>query len=157
MVVSYLIESYRRYWHRENAKYRAMLKDKQNIEAVISASEQYCDLAPLVAEVIDNVSDKLHFSPVKRPSQLHCRGWLHRYPCGVRALRYRCRYQQGHGLDRNDFRRVLQNELFQTCDFWLMPHLVVDVILTDGVAYLELVSYDTYVYWYYRKHGNRKD
>jgi len=38
-----------------------------------------------------------------------------------------------------------------------MPHLVVDVILADGVAYLELVSYGTYVYWYYRKHGNRKD
>ena len=153
-------ERYCRYLHRKNAELREQLKNEQEIQRVCVASGEYWDYTGVVADTINNAAEILHLVPVKHYTQIHYLKWLHKYHCGVWTLRYRCRYHSGYGLSRDDFRRIMQQEICQVCNDWQIPWLGVEVrLFANHTALIEIVPYDVLVYYkrlYYSRKRRKK-
>lgn len=134
------MNAYRIYWHRENAKWRAMRQQEQKLAEMISAYTIYDWFSVFLLQAVRGCAVTVHFDVPNHPVRLFHHDWLKQDNFGNQFLVYRCRYQSGHGLQGQNFQHVLKHELDEIGAFWRWPpDFPVSVKLSpEYVAYIEI-------------------
>lgn len=132
--------AYRLYWHRENAKLRAICQQEQKSAETMAAHNMYDWFSVFLLQAVRGCAVTVHFEIPEHPVLLFHRQWLQQDSCGNTILVYRCRYHSGYGLFSQDFQHVLETELDEISAFWgWVSDVPVSVRLSpEHIAYIQI-------------------